>query len=539
MSPRSNRPALVRVATLLTAAMLAALTVTADPVSADADVRFDRSYVDDSLFAGTPAARPSVSASRPGGGEVWMADSATRVLRRFAADGTETQLWYGGLTTGLIAGIDVDATGNAWISTATDGYVFRIPPTAAGTLTPSDVATIDMGVSTLLGRITVASPDEAWVANATSGAVYRVSSASHSITGSQMVAAGHVLGGIELAESEVLLVADTTSNLIRGFALPGPGVNSSAPQLGSWATYNAPRNLTRQIVGGNSYWWVTTSTGVQRFDGFGSSLFWLLPSGASPSALTIDLDGTVWVGDSVTETLSRVPPGRAPSDGTDDISMGSLATADGLAVTGDGRVAVASDGTGRYIRVETDLAANPVAPPVLTGSATVGSVLSVTNGAWFGSRVNVEIAWYRCRSNSDCDQLLDGVAPRTTSTVPVTSAEVGTFIRARVTATNNTGGRLVSVQSAVVPAPPIPPPPAADPPPAAGPAPGSGAPPATGPTPEQWAQFVAFVRASQFAQFVRAVQESQLKQRCRRVGTGIRARTVCTRRPPARSTRRR
>ena len=185
------------------------------------------------------------------------------------------------------------------------------------------------------------------------------------------------------------------------------------------------------------------------------------------------------------------------------------------------------DGDGNYVRGETDVAPDPASPPLLSGSATVGSVLSVTGGLWLGSRVGIDFSWYRCRSESDCDELTDGAVPRTGASAPVTESEIGTFIRVDVLGRNSTGGHSVSLSTAVVAAPVAATPPTAAP---AQPAP-------TGPTAAQWAQFLIFVRWVQFlrfAAFVKAIQDAQLKSSCRRVGKGRTARTVCTKAQPRR-----
>jgi hypothetical protein len=87
-------------------------------------------------------------------------------------------------------------------------------------------------------------------------------------------------------------------------------------------------------------------------------------------------------------------------------------------------------------------------PPAISGTAKVGSTLTVSNGAWSGSPTSYSYQWQRCTS-STCTN----IAGETMKTYDVTSTDAGHALRAVVTATNEDGlSTANSNKTAVVPA---------------------------------------------------------------------------------------
>jgi hypothetical protein len=91
-------------------------------------------------------------------------------------------------------------------------------------------------------------------------------------------------------------------------------------------------------------------------------------------------------------------------------------------------------------------AASQVAPtnadePVISGDAVVGSTLTATQGTWSGSPTSFAFQWLRCPSSggnsdgSDCAV----VGGATTQAYVVSSSDVGSRLRVRVTASNADG----------------------------------------------------------------------------------------------------
>ena len=121
--------------------------------------------------------------------------------------------------------------------------------------------------------------------------------------------------------------------------------------------------------------------------------------------------------------------------------------------------------------------------PGLSGSAAVGGVLTTSDGTWAGAvPMAYAYEWLRCDSTGwACAPILGA----TSSTYLVSAADVGSRLRARVTATNALGyadatSAATAVVGATPPPPPDPPPPPPPPPrlrrrpPACAPAPTSG-----------------------------------------------------------------
>jgi hypothetical protein len=87
-------------------------------------------------------------------------------------------------------------------------------------------------------------------------------------------------------------------------------------------------------------------------------------------------------------------------------------------------------------------------PPAISGTAKVGSTLTVSNGTWTGSPTSYTYQWQRC-SSSTCTN----IAGETKKTYAVTSTDAGHTLRAVVTATNDDGlSTANSNKTAVVPA---------------------------------------------------------------------------------------
>src|SRR6185437_9666900 len=78
-------------------------------------------------------------------------------------------------------------------------------------------------------------------------------------------------------------------------------------------------------------------------------------------------------------------------------------------------------------------------PPAITGTAKVGSTLSVSNGTWSNSPTNYTYQWQRCSSATSCTDIGNAVG----QSYVVRNADGGFRLRADVTATNADGQATV------------------------------------------------------------------------------------------------
>ncbi|MDQ3380600.1 MAG: hypothetical protein M3546_09825, partial [Actinomycetota bacterium] len=87
-------------------------------------------------------------------------------------------------------------------------------------------------------------------------------------------------------------------------------------------------------------------------------------------------------------------------------------------------------------------------PPTVSGTAQVGQSLSTSTGTWSGSPTSFAYQWRRCDSGGGACADLAGA---TASTYLVAAADIGSTLRARVTATNGAGSSSAdSAATAVV-----------------------------------------------------------------------------------------
>src|SRR5438445_791529 len=76
-------------------------------------------------------------------------------------------------------------------------------------------------------------------------------------------------------------------------------------------------------------------------------------------------------------------------------------------------------------------------PPTISGSPQIGQTLTVSNGSWSGpGTITFSYQWLRCDNTGGGCTFIAGAVSKT---YPLTSADVGHSLRARVTARNDNG----------------------------------------------------------------------------------------------------
>lgn len=95
-------------------------------------------------------------------------------------------------------------------------------------------------------------------------------------------------------------------------------------------------------------------------------------------------------------------------------------------------------------------------PPTISGTPVEGATLAGSNGSWTHGPTSYAYAWYRCDRNGNNCAAIGGAR---SSSYRLTSADVGTTLRLRVTAGNSEGSSSsTSVPTAVIQRAPAPPP---------------------------------------------------------------------------------
>jgi hypothetical protein len=94
----------------------------------------------------------------------------------------------------------------------------------------------------------------------------------------------------------------------------------------------------------------------------------------------------------------------------------------------------------------------PTTAPSISGTPTVGSTLTASQGTWTANPTSVAIAWLRCNANGDDCATIQGA---TAATHVLTPTDAGGTLRVSVSATNAKGSTtFVSKQTAAVPVAP-------------------------------------------------------------------------------------
>ena len=121
-----------------------------------------------------------------------------------------------------------------------------------------------------------------------------------------------------------------------------------------------------------------------------------------------------------------------------------------------GAVAIAALLAATRGEASTQTAPANTAPPAVSGTTSVGSTLTTTNGTWSGTTpITFTYAWQRCNATGGSCSAISGA---TTSTYTLQQVDAGTTLRAQVTATNADGNASsTSVPTAVVQSTPAPP----------------------------------------------------------------------------------
>ncbi|HTR72809.1 MAG TPA: LamG-like jellyroll fold domain-containing protein, partial [Solirubrobacteraceae bacterium] len=118
-----------------------------------------------------------------------------------------------------------------------------------------------------------------------------------------------------------------------------------------------------------------------------------------------------------------------------------------VAVTGSNS-AGSSTATSAQTAVVAALAPSNTVPPVISGSAEQGQLLSVTAGSWEGTPpISYAYQWQTCNSLGKSCKAITGA---TSSTYRVLGSQIGSTLRAVVTAENEAGGKSATSETTAI-----------------------------------------------------------------------------------------
>jgi len=170
---------------------------------------------------------------------------------------------------------------------------------------------------------------------------------------------------------------------------------------------------------GNGYAGVPVSLAVSRSNGSGSN-----------SSDTSDENGLVSV-DVSSSGSAGVDTVTATIDAQSGTQIGDAANPD---------YGIAASATSATSEIRWGALTNTVVAKV-TGTAKVGSKLTVSNGTWTGATPTLTYSWYACSATSAAAAVTSAkckvIAGATRSTYVLPKTQVGKFIRASVKATNS------------------------------------------------------------------------------------------------------
>jgi uncharacterized protein YjdB len=181
----------------------------------------------------------------------------------------------------------------------------------------------------------------------------------------------------------------------------------------------------------------------------------------TPSTASVEVASTVQLTATLKDASGAVLTGRSVTWTTSSSSLATV-SASGL-VTGvaAGGVTITATSEGKSGSASVTVTAPPTPPsntalPTVSGTAREGQTLTSTNGTWSGSTpMTYARQWKRCdAAGTSCSN----ISGATGTTYVLVAGDVGSTIRASVTATNTAGGATAqSAQTAVVTAliPPV------------------------------------------------------------------------------------
>ncbi|MEI8080270.1 MAG: fibronectin type III domain-containing protein [Actinomycetes bacterium] len=320
-----------------------------------------------------------------------------------------------GLTVGTTYYFRVNAASSEG---SASGTILSFTPTAAPTVSTGSVTSITGSTGTMNATIT---PN-----GLSTAATFKYGTDPTLVTGATVTAVGSPVSGSAGATNVTYGLTGLTAGTVYYFR--AVGVNSQGTTSGdihSFSTTSPPVVTTSAAssVGTTS----ATLNGVVDPKNLSTSVMFTYGP-------TLDL-----IADSVSVTADQSPiSGSASATNVTYTLTGlSASTTYYFRVTATNSAGAPVSGT--VLSFTTAYAPSNTVAPVLSGTPTAGSTLTTTTGTWIGSPTpEISYQWQSC-TTSDCVGGTVTSIGTNVATYTVTGAEVGNYVRVKVTGTNTVG----------------------------------------------------------------------------------------------------
>jgi virginiamycin B lyase len=410
---------------------------------------------DAAIFSmGTNAAPQDIAAGPDG--NLWVTNTGSNTIARVSTAGVVLQNYSLPTANAGVRNITLGPDNNLWFTMATANQIGRI--TTAGVITTFNVPTANSQPYDI-----TAGPDGAlWFTEFAGNKIGRITT-DGTITNEYVLPAGN-------SGPWGITNGPTGSSRVY-FTASGNGAVGLLTMSGTFS-------VTATTNTGSSPRGIVTNQGNVWFTMFGLSSIGNLVTdtqiasssiGQQASYMALGPNNSMWLTTAGNQVMQLTDRGAVV--GTYSLPAANAQPA-GLVLGPDQNMWVALPGANSIARVSTGVAPSSTAAPTIspTSGIVVGTTLTSTNGTWNPAPSAYTYQWQRCSSSTltTCAN----IAGATAATYATTSADVGQFLRAGVSAVGS-GGTSAPAYSAVVAGPTATPTPRPTPTPTPSPATGS------------------------------------------------------------------
>ena len=388
-------------------------------------------------------------------GNLWFTEGNSNKIGKITTAGTVTEYTEGISSASHPRGITVGPDGNLWFTE------YGVPEEAGvgnriGKMTTAGAVTeYSEGISPESHPLSIAEGPEnnLWFTEAGGNRIGQITT-SGKVTEHEGITGGSVPFGITAGPDGNVWFTEKVGNRIgritptaregvpagtvTEFELPAPGSEPSGIAAG------ADGNL-----------WFTESKGnrIGKITPTGSFTQYPLPNpGSGPEAITAGPEGDLWFTEKSGNRIGRITTAGVVTEFSAGMTAGS--GPEGIAVGPDGNVWFTENTGNRVGRLAIGGPVNTVLP-LVSGTATPGQTLSLTNGSWTGAPTpTYTYQWQDCNSLGEACVVIAGASG---ASYTIAESDRGHAIRGVVSGTSSRGSATaVSLPTSAVPyAPPV------------------------------------------------------------------------------------